>query len=54
MPLVRVGVTLWFGWSGVVWYPDAKHCFSLHPDTTPSQPNHTVTPTRIEPEQYNP
>jgi len=28
--------------------------FSLHPDTTPPQPNHTVTPTRIEPEQYNP
>ena len=39
-----VGVTLWFGWGGVVWYPD----------TTPPQPNHTVTPTHIEPEQYNP
>jgi len=23
-------------------------------DTTPSQPNHNVTPTHIEPEQYNP
>jgi len=23
-----VGVTLWFGWGGVVWYPDAG--FSLH------------------------
>jgi len=46
-----VGVTLWFGWGGVVWYPDAG-C-SLHPDTTPPQPNHNVTPTRIEPEQYN-
>ena len=23
-------------------------------DTTPPQPNHNVTPTRIEPEQYNP
>ena len=22
--------------------------------TTPPQPNHTVTPTHIEPEQYNP
>jgi hypothetical protein len=22
-------------------------------DTTPPQPNHTVTPTHIEPEQYN-
>ena len=31
-----------------------KHCFSLHTDTTPPQPNHTVTPTHIEPEQYNP
>ena len=29
---------------GVVWYPD----------TTPPQPNHNVTPTHIEPEQYNP
>ena len=30
-----------------------KHSFSLHKDTTPSQPNHTVTPTHIKPEQYN-
>ena len=35
-----------------LWYPDAG--FSLHPDTTPPQPNHNVTPTHIEPEQYNP
>jgi len=28
--------------------------FGLHPDTTPPQPNHKVTPTHIEPEQYNP
>jgi len=28
-----VGVTVWFGWGGVVCYPDAG--FSLHPDTTP-------------------
>jgi len=35
-------------------YPDVKHCFSLHPDTTPPQPNHNVTPTHIVPEQYNP
>jgi hypothetical protein len=28
-------------------------CFSLHKDTTPPQPNHTVTPTHIEPKQYN-
>jgi hypothetical protein len=31
-----------------------KQCFSLHKDTTPPQPNHTITPTHIEPEQYNP
>ena len=28
-------------------------CFGLHKDTTPPQPNHTVTPIHIEPEQYN-
>ena len=39
-----VGVTLWFGWGGVV----------VHTDTTPPQPNHNVTPKHIEPEQYNP
>ena len=38
--------------SWVEWYPDAG--FSLHPDTTPTQPNHNVTPTHIVPEQYNP
>ena len=37
-----VGVTLWFGWGGVVSGCRLK------------QPNHNVTPTRIEPEQYNP
>jgi hypothetical protein len=26
----------------------------LHKDTTPPQPNHTITPTHIEPEQHNP
>jgi hypothetical protein len=26
----------------------------MHPDTTPPQPNHNITPTRIVPEQYNP
>ena len=26
---------------------------NLHKGTTPPQPNHTVTPTHIEPEQYN-
>ena len=38
-----VGVTLWFGWGGVVSGCRLKHCFSVHPDTTPPQP-----------EQYNP
>jgi hypothetical protein len=33
---------------------EAVKCFSLHKDTTPPQPSHTVTPTHIEPEQYNP
>jgi len=36
----------------LVWYPHAG--FSLHADSTPPQPNHNVTPTHIEPEQYNP
>jgi len=49
-----VGVTLWFGWGGVVSGCRMKQCFNLHPDTTPPQPNHNVTPTHIEPEQYNP
>jgi len=45
-----VGVTLWFGCG--VWYPYAG--FSLNTVTTPPQPNHNVTPTYIEPEQYKP
>ena len=49
-----VGVKVWFGWGGVVSLCRLKHCFSLHKDTTPPQPNHTVTPTHIEPEQFNP
>jgi len=28
---VRVGVTLWFGWGGVVYGFRLKHCFSLNP-----------------------
>jgi len=50
--LVRCVLVLWFGWGGVVWYPYAG--FILPTDTTPPQPNHNVTPTHIEPEQYNP
>jgi len=30
---MRVGVTLWFGWGGVVSVCRLKQCFSLHPDT---------------------
>ena len=49
-----IGVTVWFGWGGVVSLCRLKQRFSLHKDTTPPQPNHTVTPTHIEPEQHNP
>ena len=38
---------------GVISLCRLKQCYSLHKDTTPPQPNHTVTPTHIEPEQYN-
>ena len=31
-----------------------KQCFNPHTDTTPPQPNRNVTPTHIEPDQYNP
>jgi len=48
-----VGVTVWYGCIGVVSLRRLKHCFSLHKDTTPPQPKHTVTPTHIEPEQHN-
>ena len=48
-----VGVTVWFCWGGVVSLCRLGHqCFSLHKDTTPPQPNHTVTPTHTGPEQY--
>jgi hypothetical protein len=47
-----VGVTVWFGWGGVVSLCRLRQCFSLHNDITPPQPNHTVTPTHIEPEQH--
>ena len=40
-------------WLDVCWrYGVVRLCFSLQKDTTPPQPNHTVTPTHIEPEQY--
>ena len=50
--LVRCVLVLCCGLAGVVWYPYAG--WRLHTDTTPTQPNHNVTPTHIEPEQYNP
>jgi len=50
--VVRCVLVLRCGLAGVVWYPYAG--FSLHTDTTPPQPNHNVTATNIESEQYNP
>jgi len=57
-----VGVTLWFGWDGVVsvcrlrhYYQDDARCnkHKIHKCQKPN-PNHNVTPTHIEPEQYDP
>ena len=48
--VVRCVLGLRCGSAGVVWSPYAG--FNLHKDTTPPQPNHTVTPTHIEPQQY--
>jgi len=55
---------VWLGWCGIRMQAEAllanyllsyfMGCiagFSLHPDATPPQSNHNVTPTRIEPEQ---
>ena len=50
--LVRCMLVLRCGSAGVVWYPYAGWSSASH-HTTPPQPNHTVTPTYIEPEQYN-
>jgi len=57
--LVRCVLVLRCGLAGVVWcgirmQAEALKCFSLHTDTTPPQTNHNITPTHIEPEQYNP
>ena len=43
-------VAVWLWWCGIRMQAEAL----LHTDTTPPQPNHNVTPTHIEPEQYNP
>ena len=50
--LVRCVLVLRCGLAGVVWYPYAG--WSLYMDATPPQSTHNVTPTHIEPEQYNP
>jgi len=42
------------GACGIRMQAEALLCFSLHTDTTPPQPNHNVTPTHIEKEQYSP
>ena len=49
-------VVVWLWWCGIRMQAEAllKQCFSLHTDTTPPQPNHNVTQTHIEPDQYNP
>jgi len=59
--LVRWVLVLRCGLAGVVWYPDARLVgypdagVVGYPDAAPPpQPNHNVTPTHIEPEQYNP
>jgi len=52
--LVRCVLELSCGLAVVVWYPYAGWGTSVHTDTTPPQPNHNVTPTHIEPQQYNP
>ena len=57
--LVRCVLVLRCGLVGVVWCGIRMQAEAvLQPasgyHTTPPQPNHNVTPTRIEPEQYNP
>jgi hypothetical protein len=45
-----VGVMVLFGWGGVATLRRLKrYCIRI----THHQPNNTVTPTHIEPEQYN-
>jgi len=47
-------VVVWLWWCGIRMQAEALKYLSLHTDTTPPQPNHNVTPTHIEPEQYSP
>ena len=52
--MFRMLVHPFSGACDLLWIHFMKQGFSLHNDTTPPQPNHTVTPAHIEPEQYNP
>jgi len=47
-------VVVWLWCCGIRMQVEALKCFSLHMDTKPPQPNHNITPTHIESEQYNP
>ena len=47
-------LVVWLGWCGIRMQAEALLCLNLHTDTTLPQPKHNVTPTHIEPEQYNP
>ena len=50
--LVRCVLVLRCGLAVVVWYPYAG--WGTASACIPPQPNHNVTPTHIEPEQYKP
>ena len=40
---MRVGVTLWFGWCGVVSGCRLKHCWSVHLFSLHSNTTHEIT-----------
>ena len=46
-------VVVWLGWCGIRMQASAWWWVVWYPDTKPPQPNHTVTPKHIVPEQYN-
>jgi hypothetical protein len=50
--VLESSVVVWYPYAG--WSTSASACIRIPHHTTPPQPNHTVTPTHIEPEQYNP
>ena len=41
------------GWCGILMQAEAQLQPAKGYHSTPAKPNHTVTPTHIEPEQYN-